>query len=108
MAQQRQSSPMSITQICNSTNELKDNSHSNSSNSLDDTDPDVRLAAEALGDMANGMKHFYGVLKEKEKKRELTHVVFLFSQEYDYNSNFNSHHTSTIINSSSISPFDYT
>ncbi|KAI7851339.1 transcription factor Opi1-domain-containing protein [Circinella umbellata] len=53
MTQQRQSSPMSITQLCNSTNESKDNSHSNSSNNFDDTDPDVRLAAEALGDMAN-------------------------------------------------------
>ncbi|KAI9249166.1 transcription factor Opi1-domain-containing protein [Phascolomyces articulosus] len=49
MAQQQQSSPMSITQLCNSTNEMK----VHSPHSIDDTDPDVRLAAEALGDMAN-------------------------------------------------------
>ncbi|KAI8144436.1 transcription factor Opi1-domain-containing protein [Fennellomyces sp. T-0311] len=50
MAQSSQTSPMSITQLCNSTSESENQTEHNG---LDHTDPDVRLAAEALGDMAN-------------------------------------------------------
>lgn len=62
--QQSQPSPMSITQLCNATpmEDIRDErqrsasvtSSSSGSCSIDHNDPDVRLAAEALGDMANG------------------------------------------------------
>ncbi|KAL1928802.1 hypothetical protein VTP01DRAFT_2588 [Rhizomucor pusillus] len=61
--QQSQPSPMSITQLCNATpmEDIRDErqrsasvtSSSSGSCSIDHNDPDVRLAAEALGDMAN-------------------------------------------------------
>lgn len=51
MAQSHPTSPMSLAKICNSTN---DDSPKNlvPSLSIDRDDPNVQLAAEALGDMA--------------------------------------------------------
>lgn len=45
-----QQSPMSITQLCNS-----EDKPIVTANGVDENDPDVQLAVEALGDMAKGM-----------------------------------------------------